>query len=215
MGKIISFFKKRKFGPWAGIVGTVLFISVFTVEGWLRQNYNSLEMYISELSLGPRGWIQIANFIVFGVLLLFFTIGIVDRFKGIRGSKMGIVIVAVIGVSFIVAGVFVIDVSGGGSLSGVIHNVSASIIFLLASVSCFVFFHLFREEPKWHRLSWWTLTVGIAILILVFFMEIDGTLLGKLPGLTQRMAAVIGLVWIFVFALRILREKNGEKHENN
>lgn len=211
MGKLVSFFKRKKLPPWAGIVGTVLFISVFTVEGWIRNNYDSFEMYISELSLGPRGWIQIANFIIFGILLLVFTIGIIDEFKGIRGSKLGPIIIAVIGISFIVAGIFIIDVSGEGSLSGLIHNISASLIFLLASVSCFVFFHLFQEKERWRKLSWWTLTVGVAIIILVVLMEVDGTFLASWPGLTQRMAAIIGFVWIFVFALRILRENNDNK----
>ena len=32
-------------GAWAGMIGPVLFVVVFTVDGWLRPDYDSLGMY--------------------------------------------------------------------------------------------------------------------------------------------------------------------------
>ncbi len=61
---------KKQLAVWAGMIGPVLFAATFTIEGWLRPGYNPNSMFVSELSLGPRGWIQILNFIVFGVLFL-------------------------------------------------------------------------------------------------------------------------------------------------
>ena len=72
---------RHQLAAWAGMIGPVLFIAIFTLEGWLRPGYNPLGMFVSELSLGPGGWIQIVNFIVFGVLLLVFTWGVVDEFR--------------------------------------------------------------------------------------------------------------------------------------
>ena len=46
------------------MIGPALFVVTFTIEGCLRPGYRAREMFVSELSLGPRGWIQIANFIV-------------------------------------------------------------------------------------------------------------------------------------------------------
>ena len=201
--KIISFIKKYRIASWAGIIGSIVFVVTFTVEGWLREDFNAFKMYISELALGPRGWIQIFNFIIFGVLLLIFTISIIDRFKGVKGSKIGPILLAVIGVNFIISGIFVIDPSSEESLHGIIHSISSTLIFLLASISCFIFFHLFHEHPKWQNLSWWTLVVGIVIMTLAVFIEIDGTLLNLWPGLIQRIAATIGLLWILTFAIRL------------
>ena len=53
---------------WAGMLGPALFVAVFSIEGALRPGYNALSTYVSALSLGPRGWIQIANFYLFGLL---------------------------------------------------------------------------------------------------------------------------------------------------
>jgi hypothetical protein len=70
MQKIINFLKdRRQLGAWAGMIGSVIFAAIFTLEGCLRPGYNPLGMFVSELSLGPRGWIQIVNFIVFGALV--------------------------------------------------------------------------------------------------------------------------------------------------
>jgi hypothetical membrane protein len=214
MKRLISFFKKHKIAPWAGIIGSILFIAVFTIEGLMRQNYDAFRMYISELALGPRGWIQIANFIIFGILLLVFTLSLANKFKGKRESKIGQALIAIIGINFILAGVFVIDPSAEKSLNGIIHNVSSALIFFLASISCFIFFHLFREDPKWKNLSWWTLTTGIAILVLIVLMEMDGTSLSEWPGAIQRIAAITGLFWIFTFALKVLKEDK-KKNEDN
>jgi hypothetical protein len=51
------------------MIGPTLFVVMFTLEGWLRPGYEPLGMFISELALGPRGWIQVSNLMLFGALL--------------------------------------------------------------------------------------------------------------------------------------------------
>jgi len=100
---------RRQITAWAGMIGSALFIAVFTIEGLLRPGYNPLTMYISELSLGPRGWIQIANFVVYGILFLTFTWGIATEFKKGKSSKAGPILLTIIGVCFLLSGPFVMD----------------------------------------------------------------------------------------------------------
>ena len=47
--------RRLRLGSVAGITTPVLFVAVFLVEGWLRPGYQPLSMFVSELSLGPRG----------------------------------------------------------------------------------------------------------------------------------------------------------------
>jgi hypothetical protein len=49
----------RKLGAVAGIVGSVAFVAIFTIEGWLRPGYDAQRMFVSELALGERGLVQI------------------------------------------------------------------------------------------------------------------------------------------------------------
>jgi hypothetical protein len=51
-------------------IGSALFVGVFTIDGYFRPGYDQFREYVSALSIGPRGWIQIANFVVVGLLLL-------------------------------------------------------------------------------------------------------------------------------------------------
>ena len=51
---------------WAGPV----FTAVFLAEGTAREGYRPLRHPVSSLALGPRGWVQAANFVVTGTLCL-------------------------------------------------------------------------------------------------------------------------------------------------
>src|SRR6516162_7143382 len=53
----------------AGTAGGLVFTGVYLAEGATRAEYRALAQPISALSLGPGGWVQQLNFIVFGVLV--------------------------------------------------------------------------------------------------------------------------------------------------
>ena len=48
-----------------GVAGAVLFTTTYLIEGATRPGYNGWQQAISALSLGPGGWLQQADFIVF------------------------------------------------------------------------------------------------------------------------------------------------------
>src|SRR5262249_40431714 len=76
---------KRSKGKWslslrllvlAGIVGPILFVLVFTIDGLLTPDYSPLSQSVSSLGAdGPNAWIQDSNFVVFGLLLIAFAVG--------------------------------------------------------------------------------------------------------------------------------------------
>ena len=73
---------------WAGIIGPPLFVAIFTLEGWFRSGYEPTRMYVSELSLGSRGWIQNVNFVVFGLLFLVFSRSVAAEFQSGKASHL-------------------------------------------------------------------------------------------------------------------------------
>jgi hypothetical membrane protein len=99
----------RRLGAFAGIVGPVVFVTVFMPEGWLRPGYDSRSMYGSELALGPRGIIQVVNFIVYGTLLLVFARGLAAELPNGDASRWGPRLLRVCGVCLIGGGLFVMD----------------------------------------------------------------------------------------------------------
>src|SRR5436309_11515915 len=71
---------------YAGVVGPLLFIAVFLLEGATRPGYNPWRMYVSQLATGPGGWVQVVNFLVCGTLVIAFAIGMRMAIAGTRGS---------------------------------------------------------------------------------------------------------------------------------
>jgi hypothetical protein len=204
----------RQLAIWAGIIGPVLFVATFMIEGWLRPGYQPLSMYVSALSLGPRGWIQIANFIIFGALFLLFTRAVAAAFPTGKASRGGLIIFVIIAICYLLSGPFVMDLANTPrdqmSLHGTLHGIFGGIVFSLMPISCFVFLRRFREDPKWQFLQWWTLLLGIVIAAAVILL----TVATKLPdtqnifapwsGLIQRTAIVPFMIWLFSFAVGLL-----------
>lgn len=147
---------RRQLAAWAGMIGSTLFILIFTLEGWYRPGYEPLEMYVSVLSLGSRGWVQILNFVVFGVLLLIFSWGVAAGFPNGKASRGGPILLRIIAIGYLLSGPFVMDPANTPrnqmTFHGTIHGILGGIVFSLMPVSCFVFLRRFREDPEWQFL---------------------------------------------------------------
>jgi hypothetical protein len=203
---------RRRLSAWAGTIAPLLFVGTFTVEGFLRSGYDPVRMYISALSLGPRGWIQVANFIVFGLLLFVFTRGLAGELQVGKGSKAGLILLTVLSVLFLISGPLVMDPTGTeATIHGTIHGLAGGIVFLLMPITCFVYLRRFLADPNWQSLRRWTLVLGTieAVGVLAF------TIVAKLPqqanplanwlGLLQRIALVPFMLWLFAFGLQLVR----------
>jgi len=206
---------RRQLAAWAGMIGPALFVTVFTLEGWLRSGYNARSTFISELSIGPRGWIQIINFIILGALFLVFTWGVADEFRDGKASKAGPVLLTIIGISFLVSGPLVTDPAATPrdqmSLHGTLHGIFGALVFSLSPISCFVFWSRFRQDPQWQHLQGWTLAAGIITTVAVILLSastknpVTPNAFTEWNGLIQRMVIIPYLIWIFTFAVALRR----------
>lgn len=213
-------FNMKKIAAWSGIIAPVLFVLVFTIEGLLRTGYHPREIFISALSLGPRGWIQITNFMIFGVLLFVFSRGVASEFQSGKASRSGPVLLMILAICYFLSGPFVMDPTGTPvdqtSVHGTLHGIFGAIVFVLMPVTCFVFFRRFREDPEWQSIQWWTLVLGMMSALGVVLLTVSTkptTLQGLFAGwegVIQRAAIIPFMFWISIFAVEI-REKNFEQ----
>lgn len=193
----------------AGMIGAVLFVSVFTVHGWLSPGYSAARMFVSELSLGPQGWIQILNFVLTGVLVLAFGRGLAAHFRTGVASRTGPVLVQGIGASLLASGPFTTDPSAlidQSTAQGVVHGIFGALVFTCAPVACLVFFRRFRIDPLWHALAGWSLGSGVVLLLGIVLLRISlqpGSALFEWKGLLQRILLVTLMAWIFAVAARL------------
>src|SRR2546430_2248418 len=92
-----------------GAIGPLLFIVVFLIEGATRPNYSAWHHFVSSLSQGEQGWMQITNFLICGGLVLCFAIGLRRVLHPGKGSTWGPILLGIFGLCLVGAGLFVTD----------------------------------------------------------------------------------------------------------
>jgi len=205
----------KKLAPWAGMLGPILFTLTFTLAELLRPGYHPIRMYVSELSIGPRGWIQIVNFMVLGLCLMVFALGVSKAFPTGKASRAGPVLLTVVAACYFISGPLVTDPASmfdnQQSVQGLLHGIFGALVFSLSPVCCFVFWRRFRVDPDWKSLQLWTLIAGIVMVVIVPLMKVAQPLSSPVnawAGLIQRCSLITFYAWIFTFSLG-LKKKGG------
>lgn len=205
-----------------GAVGPMLFILVFLIEGATRPGYSAWHNFVSSLSLSDQGWMQIANFLICGALVLCFAIGFRRIFRTGRGSLWGPLLLGAFGVGLIVAGLFVTDPSlgypvgtqgnGPQTLHGTIHGIAGLICFISVAIASFVVARRFAGDPAWKGWALYSTITGIVVLaffvasLTVAVLDEHGVLANAPVGLFQRIAIIAGWGWVALVAIRLLSQ---------
>ena len=206
----------------AGAIGPLLFILVFLVEGVIRPGYSAWHNFGSDLSLSNQGWIQIANFLICGVLVLCFAFGLRQIFRTGKGSTWGPLLLGIFGLSLIIAGIFVTDPSLGyyppgtssstHTLHGTIHGLNAPLAFGSLAIAIFVLARRFASDATWRGWALPSRITGIIFVasfiacLAVAVLDEKGILPDSPTGLLERIAIIIGWCWIALLAIRLLRQ---------
>ncbi len=205
----------KKLTAWAGIIFPALFVITFTLEDFLRPGYNALADFISALSLGPRGWIQITNFILTGALMFVFTRRIAAEFPTGKASRGGLIFLTMIAVLFMVSGPFVMDPAetpvNQGTVHGTIHGILGSLAFLLMPISTFVYLRRFNSDPAWKSFCTWTISLALIITANLVLFTVSSKItqfqiaFAGWLGLIQRALIVPFMLWMFIFGIKLLK----------
>jgi hypothetical protein len=187
---------------WAGVVGPPLFVAVFLVDGLIHPAYNPVTDFVSELSRGELGWLQIINFLVLAAALLTFAVGIYWGTRRGPGSVAGAALFALMGTSLVVAGLAVTDAhtSTVQTPTGNLHNLSALPAFASLIAACFVFSRRFRGVMRTY-----SIVSGVFVLVFLFATFLVGPPLGII-GVVQRILIIGGWAWITILALALHSE---------
>ena len=193
----------------AGVVGPVVFIVTFLIEGATRPGYSAWRTYVSHLALGEGGWVQVANFLFCGGCIVLFAIGARSVLSAGRAATWGPRLLFLFGSALIVAGLFVADPPGLPtgrlqSVHGTVHGIAGLISFTSLSAAAFVFAR--RFSGGWSTGS----RFAGATVLGCFVVSTFGSVLmetGAAPdfpvGFVQRIAIVTGWTWIALLALRL------------
>lgn len=195
----------------AGIVGALAFTTGFLAQDLLRGGYDPVAQQISELEAGAYGWVQQVNFMLFGLLVIVFAVGL---HLGVRAGRTGVVGPAILawnGVGLVIAGLVPLRADAAGMVvdPGGWHHVNGAIYFGTIGLGLVVVSRRLAGDPRWRGLTGYSLVSGIVLLVVDV---IEGPLSGlryvtldPWSGLLQRVTIGVWLACVVVLALRLRR----------
>ncbi|HEU5198679.1 MAG TPA: DUF998 domain-containing protein [Ktedonobacterales bacterium] len=204
-------------------VGAVLFTAIYLLEGVTRPGYDAWQQPISALSLGPGGWVEQANFIVFGVLLVLSAVGWYRFLTPERAAIWFLLLQSIGGLGLIGAGLFSMDPFPGyppgttlstSTTHGTLHTICAFTIIFALALSCFALAAHCARVLHWRG---WAAYSGIAgVLMLVLWMAFIQYPTSPASGLVERLSAGSHDLWMCLLLVALFFQRrslhNDEKH---
>lgn len=180
-----------------GAIAGPLFILAVLVQDYVRAGFDPRRDMLSLLSLGGVGWIQIANFVVAGVLNVLYAVGLRRQLRGMTGGASSSVFVGIFGIGLILVGMFRTDPSGSfppgvarlpsPTVHGIIHALGALPTFLALGAGIASLGRSFaaRKATRWAYYCF----ASAAALVIVFFGSFPNA---DLAPRMLRLAVLIG-----------------------
>jgi hypothetical protein len=204
-----------------GVAAGPLFVTVFLAEGARRPDYKPLRHPVSSLSLGPKRWVQVANFAVAGMLYLAGAAGLSRTPDPLLVTRLEPALFGAVGLGLLGSAAFTTDPVSGyppgtpdapaeGTKSMTMHGIAALPIFL--GIPAAAFAHA-RRFPRSGNSALALCSAGTGISMLAT-MGLAGAGFNQAPrlvnlaGLFQRAAIVTGFGWLTALSARALRRSS-------
>lgn len=195
---------------WCGVLVGPLYVAVSLAQALTREGFDLTRHPWSLLANGDLGWIQIANFLVSGSLLVAFAVGLRRALAGGRVGTAAPWLLAVFGLSMIAAGVFRADPAMGFPVGtpdgptpvsghGMAHFAAGGIGFLCLAAACVAIGRRYAAEG---RRSWALFSQATGIAFLAGFAMIASG-----GGAAATLAFTAAILWVFTWLTVIAYER--------
>lgn len=197
-----------------GVVAGPLFVAATAVQAITREGFDPRRHGISLLSHGDLGWVQMANFVVSGLLVTGFAVG-VSRLPhpGGRGA-LAAPLLGVAGLGLVLAGAFRVRSYGGfpggasggapvdpsaAARDGLLHDVGTVLAINAGLLACLALARRFARsgDRGWARYSVLAAVVGAGLA----WWPFGGT------AVRLALVTVVLMSWVSLVAARLLREQ--------
>lgn len=190
-----------------GAAAGPLYVTVAAAQAVTRDGFDIRYHAVSLLSNGDLGWIQIASFLVTGLLTIAGAVGLRLAMRGHAGGTWTPRLIGIYGASLLGAGVFVADPMTGFptdaptvpdgmmSASALGHMVAGGLGFIALITACFV---IARAALRAGRRGWAvaSITTGVA-----FWAAFAGIASGVQPARNLAFTAAVVIMWAWLTRL--------------
>jgi hypothetical membrane protein len=191
-----------------GLLAGPLFVTVVALQMLIRDGFDLSRHPISLLSVGDLGWIQMANFVIGGILAIGFAAAVRRSLRGGRGATWGPWLLAIYGLGMVAGGVFAADpalgfppgtpdgIPASFSWHGTLHAFAPPVAFLALVASCVVLARRFASDAE---RRWAIYSVVTAVLAFVLSAPVGA-------GFSVRLAiaVIVGWAWVSAVASKLL-----------
>ena len=195
-----------------GVIGVILFVSSSVIGGLLIENYSITRQYISETFAIDTEYgivLRVFGHIPSGILFTIFSILGYKYFPSSNLTKIGFYGLGLFyGIGTIVVSIFPCDSGCNNefidpSISQVIHNLAALLIYTFVPISIIVTGIGLKKFSNYRSLSIIALVLGVLSILFVYLLISE--LNSEFEGLYQRVIESLILIWIIACALKIKR----------
>ncbi|WP_370616861.1 DUF998 domain-containing protein [Mumia sp. Pv 4-285] len=184
-----------------GVLAGPFYVTVALTQAFTRDGFDPTVHQWSMLALGSHGWIQTVNFVLTGLMVVAFAVGLRRALTPGRGSRWAPRLVATYGISMVAAAVFRADAAygfpvgtpdGPGQVSwhGMLHLLAGSIGFTALAVACFVMAARYAADG---RRGW---AVGSRIVGVAFLAGFGAVAVGA-GAVAANLAFTAAVVTVF------------------
>jgi hypothetical protein len=193
-----------------GIFAGPLFAMVGLIQAFTIPGFDLTHHYLSQLSSGELGWIQIGNFVVTGLLTLAAAAGVRRALAGGTLGRITPRLLSGFGIGLAAAGIFVADPALGfppgtpdaipsqQSWHSMLHGVAAIVSFTFLVAACFTLGWRFARQREWD----WAI-FSVAAGIVSFALPAVPNPWG---GVFLLVASVIGFSWLAAVCVKLMRQ---------
>lgn len=184
---------------WAGIVGPLLFTATFLAQDVLRRpDFDPFAEPVSALEAGPHGWVQQANFVVFGLLTLIHALGLHRTLGPTRGGWVGPFLFGVSGVALLWAAAFPLrEDANGATYDPGLHFAGGVLFFSTSALALLALSHRLAHGSGPAALARYAAVTGVVafagFLMLGLLVIPDDTPLHPWAGVAQRLLLLLVL----------------------
>jgi hypothetical membrane protein len=195
-----------------GAIGSACFLTSTVVANILQPTFDPGESFVSDLALGPVGYLMTTSFWLHGVAIFALAIGLNRGVTRTPSHRIAVSLLAVGAVGVVLLGFFPTDPGlHPHTVSGRLHIAIAGTAFTSLSIAFLLFVKAFRGDPHWGANRWWAPTLAVLVLmaLAVFGFVLLAARLDWFPqaanwvGAAERLLIGFNLAWIFLASLHL------------
>ncbi|HTD40352.1 MAG TPA: DUF998 domain-containing protein [Mucilaginibacter sp.] len=178
-----------------GILGPLIFLIVYFTFGSVSPDFDMMRQPIGRLELMDYGWIQSANFIVYGLFTCAFAVGLRNELQ----SGPGVILLPLLQV-FAASGMIMLGIF--------IHEPVHTYVSIFLTVSLVAGFWLFARRfagnPQWKRWVVSTNLCAFSMIMLSVLYWYAHHVDSPIAGIFEHLLIAVRMVWLVVFILKLL-----------